>query len=428
MIRKALLTAVAVMFASSPSLAQFGGMGGGVGGGMGGGMGGQGTQGMMMQGNRSARAFFTDVSRSAQVEMEGGQSLSGKIELRPVVVDADLGQYVITPHKIKTIRFLKPIGELNPPGGDEAQRKNIEEGGDVDEADLVPQVRQKRAAVMKAGRGGVSVRAGGGFGLVADQNSRTGAAVLVRGKVITTADKEIIGMIHIPSDFTLELDFGSLLLTPEKLRSISFTDDHRNDKPVRREPSAPGTHENTGRPASSHDHASPPRYFRQGSSVVVVSPVGDRVTLYNVDTKKSDSLDLSGSKDAPLEVTPVVAGNLVALWFHGPKVTRIAVADTSSGTWHAQELREALDGETSPIVAPGVAVYTLGRNVYAYGAESQRWDVAELPEGVRAMPIVAPGSVTIESDGHIYTFAGKTGKWNHVDIRAILDDVAAQKK
>jgi hypothetical protein len=425
MIRTASLAALAVILASSPSLAQFGGAGGG--GGMGGGMGGQGTQAMMMQGNRSARPFFTDVSRSAQVELEGGQSLSGKIELRPLVVDADLGQYVITPHKIKTIRFLKPIGELNPPGGDEAQRKNIEEAGDADEADLVPQVPQKRAAVMKAVRGGFNMRAGGGFGMVADPNSRTGAAVLVRGKVITTADKEVIGMIHIPSDFTLELDFGWLMLTPERLRSISFTDDHRNDKPARAEPAA-NTHENAGRPASSHDHARPPRYFRQGSSVVVVSPVGDRVTLYNVDTKKSDSLELSGSKDAPLEVTPVVAGNLVALWFHGPKVTRIAVADTSRGTWNSQELREPLDGEASPIIAPGVAVYTIGRNIYAYGAESQRWDVAELPEGVRAMPTVLPGNVTSESDGHIYTFSGKTGKWNHVDIRAILDDKAVQKK
>ena len=112
----------------------------------------------------------------------------------------------------------------------------------------------------------------------------------------------------------------------------------------------------------------------------------------------------------------------------GPKVTRIAVADTASGTWHSQELRKPLDGRASPIVAAGVVVYNLGRDVYAYGAEAQRWDVAELPEGVRAMPSVGPGTATIESDGHIYTFAGKTGKWDHVDVRAILDGGAAEKK
>jgi hypothetical protein len=156
--------------------------------------------------------------------------------------------------------------------------------------------------------------------------------------------------------------------------------------------------------------------------------VGDRVTLYNLDTKKSESLALSGSKDAPLEVIPIVADNLVALSLKGPKVTRIAVADIATGTWHSQELRKPIDGQAVPIVGSGVVVYKLGRDVYAYGAEARRWDVALLPEGVRAMPSIGPQTVTIESQGHIYLFAGSTGKWDHVDVRAILDVVGAEKK
>ena len=54
--------------------------------------------------------------------MEGGQLLSGKIDLRPVIVDGDLGQYVIAPEKIKMIRFLKPVNEVKP--GDEAEGNN----------------------------------------------------------------------------------------------------------------------------------------------------------------------------------------------------------------------------------------------------------------------------------------------------------------
>ncbi len=95
---------------------------------------------------------------------------------------------------------------------------------------------------------------------------------------------------------------------------------------------------------------------------------------------------MSGSKDAPLEVTPIIAENLVALRLKGSKITRIAVADTASGTWHPQELRTPIEGQAVPIVAAGVVVYNLGQDVYAYGVEAQRWDVAELPEGVRAMP------------------------------------------
>lgn len=234
-------------------------------------------------------------------------------------------------------------------------------------------------------------------------------------------------MIHIPSDFRLELDFGALTLAPVKLRSITFSDDDRKENPAKAEAAAPRTHEYVPRPASGED-ASLPRYFRQGSSVIVISPEGDRVTLYKLDTKKSESLKLSGPNDGPLEVTPILSENLAALMLKGPRVTRIAVADTASGTWHSQGLRKPFEGQAVPIVESGVIVYKLGRDVYAYGVEAQRWDVVELPEGALAMPTVGPGTITIESHGHIYTFAGKTGKWDHVDVRAILGVVGAEKK
>ncbi len=419
--RTTLLAALAAVLASSPCFAQFGGMGG-VGGGMGGGMGGQGN---MMQGTRAAQAFSTDVPRSANVEMEGGQVLRGKIETRPVIVDAELGQYVITPHKIKMIRFLKPQNEVNPPAGDEAQRKNDGEAAAADAADVVREMR-KKGQTLRAVRGGMG-GAIGGFAMVADPGSRTGTAMLVRGKVITTTDQEVIGMVHIPGDFTLELDFGSLILSPAKLRSIAFTDKDRKEKAAQAQTPAAAAHDDTHRQALAHD-ARPPRYFRQGSSIVVISPAGDRITLHDVDTKKSASLELSGSKDAPLEVTPITVGDLVALMLKGPKITRIAVGNTASGTWRSQDLREPIDGEAVPIVGPGVAVYAIGRNIYAYGADSDCWDVAELPPGVRAAPTVSPGAVTIESDGHIYAFSAKTGKWNHTDVRAILDDAGAKQK
>jgi hypothetical protein len=442
--RTGLLAAVAMMLASSPSYAQFGGMGGmgggaggmgggmggmgggmgGMGGGMGGmgggmaGRGGQGMAGMMGQRGRFFDAGFTEVRRSAQVEMEGGQTLSGKIDIRPVIVDTDLGQYLITPDKIKMVRFLKPVNEVKPV--DEAEGNN--NGGEGEAEVLVGAVRPNRAAAIRAALGG-----GGGPQMVADPNSRTGMAVLARGKVITNGDKEIIGMIHIPTDFRLELDFGSLTLAPVKLRSITFTLDQRKDKPANAPapvPSAPG---DVSRPRSD-EHTSLPRYFRQGSSIIVISPVGDRITLYNFDTKKSETLELSGSKDAPLEVTPILIEDLVALALRGPKVTRIAVADTGRGIWHSQVLHRPFDGQAVPIVASGVVVYKIGRDVYAYGAEAQRWDVTELPEGFQAMPSVEPGTVTIEDHGHIYTFAGKTGKWDHVDVRAFLDVIGAEKK
>ena len=401
--RIGVLSTLVVMLASSPSFAQFGGAGG---------VGGQGmTPGMVMQRGGIVGPGFTEFQRSVQVEMEGGQRLSGRIDLRPLIVDGDLGQYFIAPDKIKMIRFLKPANEVEANGDGE--------GGGGDEGALIRLRPQGRGAAVRAVRGG-----GGGGGNGGDMSDMT---VMTRGKVITTTDKEIIGFIHIPTDFRLDLDFGSLNLSPPKLRSITFTGENREHKPAKGEAAVPRTSEDRDRLATS-EATCPPRYFRQGNSLIVISSVGDRVTLFDLETKKSQSLELSGSKDAPLEVTPIIAQNLVALRLKGSGITRIAVADTESGTWHPQGLRSPIEGRAVPIVAPGVVVYNLGRDVYAYGAEAQRWDVAELPEGARTLPFVGPGTATIDSQGHIYTFSSKTGKWGHFDVRAILDVGGAKKK
>jgi hypothetical protein len=110
----------------------------------------------------------------------------------------------------------------------------------------------------------------------------------------------------------------------------------------------------------------------------------------------------------------------------GPKITRIAASNGLNGAWHIQDLREPVKGEATPILGPGVVAYGLGRYIYAFSAEAQRWDVVELPKGVRGVPIVGANSVTIEVPGHIYTFGGKTGKWNDLNIRALIETAAAK--
>jgi hypothetical protein len=406
MYRTGLFSALALMFASAPSFAQFGGMGG-----MGGGA--PGAPGMMMQGGGFVGNGFAEVRRSVQIEMEGGQRLSGKIDFRPVIVDGDLGRYVIMPEKIKMIRFLKPANDVEGDGDTE--------GGGGGGKPVVPARLPNRGVPVRA------VRAGrGGFGGMSDRDPQTGAA-LARGKVITTTDQEIIGTIHIPADFRLVLDFGMLNLAPAKLRSITFASTNRQDKPTPAEAAAVRPADGVGRVAQV-DAASPPRYFRHGSSLIVISPDGDRVTLFDIETKKSQSLELPGSKDAPLEVALIAGENILALTLRGSKITSIAVADTASGLWRSQELRTPVEGQAVPIVGPGVVVYILGRDVYAYGAQAQRWGVAELAEGVRATPVFGAGTVTIEGQGHIYTFAGKSGMWEHVDVRAVIGAGGAEKK
>jgi hypothetical protein len=138
---------------------------------------------------------------SVQLEMEGGQKLEGTVQLRPILVDSDLGQYSIHPEKIKAIRFLRRLSTDN------------DEENAVQRA-VPPTVRRKMMVPQRDPQGNT---------LVPDQTSPTGTAWLTHGKVITTSGKEIVGDIHIPTDFKLELEFGTLSPAPDKLRILTIT-------------------------------------------------------------------------------------------------------------------------------------------------------------------------------------------------------------
>jgi hypothetical protein len=380
--RTAWLAALALILAPGPAFAQMGGMGGGMG-------------GMGMAGMRGAGFGSVEVRRSVQVEMEGGRRLSGQIDLGTVMVYGDVGQHMIQPEKIKMIRFLKPMndpkpdddGPPNPPG-----------------AGMNAQMMMMR-------------------GMVNRNNAM--AAQTVRAKVILHSGEEIIGTIQNAMTFRFDVDYGSIVPDMDKLRTMTFSD-------VERKPGSAGHgagEPDEGSPRSARDDqdssSAAPLYFRHANALVVRSRGGNRIALYNMENQQS--LELSGPKDAPLVVTPIQSAELMALAFKGPKITRIAVADNETG-WHVQELRQPAEGHVMPTVGQGIAVYNVGRHVYAFGAEAHRWDVAELPKGLQATPTVGPNSASIEGQGHIYTFTAKTGKWEHIDVRKILETTGAQKE
>jgi hypothetical protein len=380
------ITAIALVLAPAAAFAQMGGMGGmgAMGGGMGGGMGmGMGGMGGMSMGGMMGGSY--EVRRAVQVEMEGGQHLNGQIDIGAVIVLGDLGRYGIMPEKLKAIRFLKP-----EPGA----RPAAEE---PDEAEVGP-------------------GANGGRGLNGNpQNAMNPPRP--RAKVITTSGQEILGSIINPGMFRLEMDFGVLVPRTDKLRVITFTDGEPKSGAGKADAAAPGE-AGGGHGASS----SQPRYFRHGDALVVSSRSGERVTLYDLKTRRS--LELAGPEDGPIGLTPFYGPDLLALGVSGPKVNRIAAADTATG-WHVQELRRPVAGRVTPTVFQGFALYTEGRYAYAYSAQAHRWDVAELPEGLRATPVIGLNGATIEGRGHIYAFTPGTGRWEHVDVRAVLDVAGA---
>ena len=105
--------------------------------------------------------------------------------------------------------------------------------------------------------------------LVHDPTSPTGTAWLTRGKVITTSNKEIIGDIHIPTDFQLELEFGHLTPAPDKLRTLTLIDGDRDFvAPKARAGAPPDNDVPRGDPAQpgAPGAAPPPKAGRPGRS------------------------------------------------------------------------------------------------------------------------------------------------------------------
>jgi hypothetical protein len=398
--RSGWLAAIAVALVPVPGLAQPGGPGGGF---------------------RAVGAFGGDagdasaeVQRTAEVEMEGGQRVRGQIGLKPLTVESDVGRYAIDPDKIRMIRFLKPPAEAEAGNAEEVEVKAVAPGG----------AAMGRANRMMGGMmGGMMAR-----GFMPDPLTNV-AATRARGKVSTTTGKDIVGNIYLPADFKIALDVGTLYLAADKLRTLTFTDAGaagvRANEPVHAVPDtvpAPA-----GQPESPEADRSPTS-SRLGDMLLISTPGSSRVAMYDLKTRKTQAIELGDPKDPPVQVTFLTGADPVALLLNGPKITKIAVADVASGTWHVQDLRQPFRGQAAPIAGPGLAVYILGRYAYAYSVRIRHWEVIEVPEGLRAEGMPGFQGVTIQGRGHIYSFSAETGKWDHLDLRAILDAAGAEKK
>ncbi|MDR3637887.1 MAG: hypothetical protein P4L84_29045 [Isosphaeraceae bacterium] len=193
-----------------------------------------------------------------------------------------------------------------------------------------------------------------------------------------------------------------------------------------------GSGEPSGSPAlaPSSSLGAPPSF---GEYLLVVAPDGNKVVAFEKTTRRSLPLTLSNDKTVRRRVTPVAGTAIVGLTIEGPKISRLAVFTNKNPgqvpAWHPVELREPVDSAVPEVEDYSAALYRLGRRVYAYSRQAERWDVLELPEGVA--PRRGSGSnagPTFEYDGHIYTFATATGKWTDLDTNAILDRAADPKK
>jgi hypothetical protein len=154
--------------------------------------------------------------------------------------------------------------------------------------------------------------------------------------------------------------------------------------------------------------------------ILVTSPEGDKATAYSTETGKAKTVRLFEAKGPKRGAMPIVSSLVAAYQLTGPNINRLAAFSVTDGSWHTQDLRDPTDKAT-PIVGQSLVAYGIGRHIYAFSAVANRWDVLELPAGVKPQPAVSFQWVTFEHDGHLYVFSGKTGKWVDIDTRSNAD-------
>jgi RNA polymerase sigma factor (sigma-70 family) len=174
--------------------------------------------------------------------------------------------------------------------------------------------------------------------------------------------------------------------------------------------------------ASAAPTGSVPRQFEIGRFILVISPQGNRLALYDPDTERTSTLSLPVEGPAGQVVTPIWAGGVIALQIKGEKISLLAAFDVDHRRWLTHELREPVN-EATPLVAMNMAAYELGQYVYAFSAVASRWDTLEIPRDSKAhLGLVAESaSFTVRTSGHIFVFSQSSGKWRDIDFNAILD-------
>jgi hypothetical protein len=157
-----------------------------------------------------------------------------------------------------------------------------------------------------------------------------------------------------------------------------------------------------------------------GNSLYITSrgPKLNQFAVYNVDGGHwvtHDIRDLVG--EAWISANQI--GPVVPVSQTGSNITHLAVFNKPRLHWSVQALIEPIkEGHVYPIESPGIVAYTLGRRVYAFSCEADRWDVLTLdypmklgPEGLQW----SNDTIALSQDGRLHLFDGHSGRWRSIE-------------
>jgi hypothetical protein len=169
-----------------------------------------------------------------------------------------------------------------------------------------------------------------------------------------------------------------------------------------------------------------------GDDVIIVAngPHGAHLADYNLNTDRWALQDVRGGRDGRVEVVGMPATqawhSLLPCVLEGSGFTQVALFDFKRASWTVQNLLEPSPKSVEPIVRRQVAIYVLGRHVYAYSGETGTWDTLTLEEpllpeparrqGVNGSPVLLQdGMCAVSQDGRLHLFTAGAGRWQTVN-------------
>lgn len=138
------------------------------------------------------------------------------------------------------------------------------------------------------------------------------------------------------------------------------------------------------------------------------------------DQRAWEAMSLEGEKATwqrlalPPEITadPVLANDVAALMMKGKKIDHVAAFSMYTGEWSPQHLLKPVEGQISPMVIPGCALYQAGNDFYAFSARPGRWGVLHLEGDTKSTATLSTGDISVYQGNKLYVFNLKHGQWS----------------
>jgi RNA polymerase sigma factor (sigma-70 family) len=165
-------------------------------------------------------------------------------------------------------------------------------------------------------------------------------------------------------------------------------------------------------------------HLYKGPGKRIALMLGDLIVLQSEDQRRCTVYDGATGESATVEVpegvtfVPMVHTEVVALALRGEAISRLAVYSThTEGGWSTQDLPEPVAGPIDPHVAANMAMFRVGKRVYAFSTLTSGWAELELTgskgESMRTLP---QGICVIEDGPKLFAFSAKTGQWAEIKM------------